>query len=90
MKGTPLADVADGLHDAEFEAAARAIAEAHPQAIIRLGWEMNLSEMAWFAKGMKPTTSRRSGASWKYSGATPAASNSTGVRGGGRRRCRRT
>src|SRR3954452_4375232 len=30
MKGTPLADVADGLHDAEFEAAARAISEAHP------------------------------------------------------------
>src|SRR3954471_1857891 len=51
MKGTPLADVADGLHDSEFEAAARAISQAHPQAIIRLGWEMNLSEMAWFAKG---------------------------------------
>jgi hypothetical protein len=51
MKGTPLADVADGLHDAEFEAAARAISEAHPQAVIRLGWEMNLAEMAWFAKG---------------------------------------
>jgi hypothetical protein len=51
MKGTPLADVADGLHDVEFEAAARAISEAHPQAIIRLGWEMNLAEMAWFAKG---------------------------------------
>jgi hypothetical protein len=51
MKGTPLADVADGLHDAEFEAAARAISEAHPQAIIRPGWEMNLAEMAWFAKG---------------------------------------
>jgi hypothetical protein len=51
MKGTPLADVADGLHDSEFEAAARAISQAHPQAIIRLGWEMNLAEMAWFAKG---------------------------------------
>ncbi|WOH49856.1 glycoside hydrolase family 26 protein [Bradyrhizobium sp. sBnM-33] len=51
MKGTPLADVAEGLHDAEFEAAARAISAAHPQAIIRLGWEMNLAEMAWFAKG---------------------------------------
>ena len=51
MKGTPLADVADGLHDTEFEAAARAISEAHPQAIIRLGWEMNLSDMARFAKG---------------------------------------
>lgn len=53
MKGTPLADVAGGLHDAEFEAAARAISEAHPQAIIRLGWEMNLAEMAWFAKGQE-------------------------------------
>jgi len=51
MKGTPLAEIADGLRDAEFEAAARAISEAHPQAVIRLGWEMNLAEMAWFAKG---------------------------------------
>lgn len=51
MKGTPLADVANGLHDAEFEAAARAIAEAQPRAIIRLGWEMNLEQMAWFAGG---------------------------------------
>ena len=50
VKGTPLADVADGLHDAEFEAAARAIAEAQPKAIIRLGWEMNLVVMPWFAR----------------------------------------
>jgi hypothetical protein len=50
VRGTPLADVADGLHDAEFEAAARAIAEAQPKAIIRLGWEMNLVAMPWFAK----------------------------------------
>ena len=50
VKGTSLADVADGLHDAEFEAAARAIAEAQPRAIIRLGWEMNLVSMAWSAK----------------------------------------
>jgi hypothetical protein len=50
MKGTPLADVAEGLHDAEFEAAAKAISEAQPAAIIRLGWEMNI-EGAWFAKG---------------------------------------
>ncbi|MBR1147013.1 glycoside hydrolase family 26 protein [Bradyrhizobium sp. AUGA SZCCT0431] len=50
VPGTPLADVANGLHDGEFEAAARAIAEAQPRAIIRLGWEMNLSQMAWFAK----------------------------------------
>jgi hypothetical protein len=49
VKGTPLAEVANGLHDAEFEAAAAAIAEAQPRAIIRLGWEMNLGTMAWFA-----------------------------------------
>jgi hypothetical protein len=53
VKGTALADVADGMHDAEFEAAARAIAEAQPNAIIRLGWEMNLASMAWFAKGQE-------------------------------------
>jgi hypothetical protein len=53
VKGTPLADVADGLHDAEFEAAAGAIAEAQPRAIIRLGWEMNLASMAWFARGQE-------------------------------------
>ncbi len=51
VKGTPLKEVADGLHDAEFEAAARAISEAQPNAVIRLGWEMNLVSMAWFAKG---------------------------------------
>ena len=53
VKGTPLADVASGAHDAEFEAAAKAIAEAQPRAIIRLGWEMNLDSMAWFAKGQE-------------------------------------
>jgi hypothetical protein len=53
VKGTPLADVANGLHDAEFEAAARTIAEAQPRAIIRLGWEMNLSAMPWFAKNQE-------------------------------------
>jgi len=53
VKGTALADVAAGMHDAEFEAAARAISEAQPQAIIRLGWEMNLGSMAWFAKGQE-------------------------------------
>lgn len=51
VKGTPLADVAGGLHDAAFEAAASAISEAQPRAIIRLGWEMNLESTAWFAKG---------------------------------------
>jgi hypothetical protein len=53
VKGTPLADVADGLHDIEFEAAAKAISEAQPNAIIRLGWEMNLDAMPWFAKGQE-------------------------------------
>jgi hypothetical protein len=53
MKGTPLADVAEGLHDAEFEVVARAISQAQPRAIIRLGWEMNLDDSAWFAKGQE-------------------------------------
>jgi hypothetical protein len=53
VKGTPLRDVADGLHDAEFEAAAEAISQAQPNAIIRLGWEMNLDAMAWFAGGQE-------------------------------------
>lgn len=53
VKGTPLKEVADGLHDAEFEAAAKAISEAQPNAVIRLGWEMNLVSMAWFAKGQE-------------------------------------
>jgi hypothetical protein len=51
IKGTPLADVADGQHDAEFEAAARAISDAQPNAVIRLGWEMNLADSSWAAKG---------------------------------------
>jgi hypothetical protein len=54
VTGTPLADVANGLHDGEFEVAARAIAEAQPKAIIRLGWEMNLSQMGWFSGGHEP------------------------------------
>lgn len=53
VKGTALAVVADGMHDAEFAAAARAISEAQPAAIIRLGWEMNLNSMAWFANGQE-------------------------------------
>jgi Glycosyl hydrolase family 26 len=51
ITGTPLADVANGLHDSDFEAAARAISQAQPRAIIRLGWEMNISNMGWFARG---------------------------------------
>jgi hypothetical protein len=50
VKGTPLSDVASGLHDAEFEAAAKAISLSQPKAIIRIGWEMNSVSMAWFAK----------------------------------------
>jgi hypothetical protein len=53
VTGTRLADVANGLHDAEFEAAARAISKAQPAAIIRLGWEMNLTSTAWYAKGQE-------------------------------------
>ena len=53
VKGTRLADVAGGLHDSEFEAAARAIADAQPRAVIRLGWEMNIADSAWFAKGQE-------------------------------------
>ena len=53
VKGTALGDVADGMHDAEFEAAAKAISEAQPNAIIRLGWEMNLASMPWSAKGQE-------------------------------------
>lgn len=53
VKGTPLAEVANGLHDAEFEAAAGAISESQPGAIIRLGWEMNIADSAWFAKGQE-------------------------------------
>jgi len=53
VKGTPLRDVASGLHDAEFEAAAKAISAAQPKAIIRIGWEMNTESMVWFAKGQE-------------------------------------
>jgi hypothetical protein len=53
VRGTPLAEIANGLHDAEFEAAARAISEPQPRAIIRLGWEMNIADSAWFAKGQE-------------------------------------
>jgi beta-mannanase len=53
VKGTPLADVSSGLHDAEFEAAAKAISAAQPKAVIRIGWEMNSVSMVWFAKGQE-------------------------------------
>lgn len=51
MKGTPLGDVANGLHDAEFQAGARAIARSQPDAIIRIGWEMNGDWFPWAAAG---------------------------------------
>jgi hypothetical protein len=50
-KGTPLTDVAHGLHDFEFGVAARAIAAAQPDAVIRIGWEMNGDWFAWSAIG---------------------------------------
>jgi len=53
VSGTALKEVADGLHDAEFEVGAKAISEAQPNAIIRIGWEMNVQSMAWFAKGQE-------------------------------------
>jgi hypothetical protein len=49
LPGTSLSDVAKGLHDADYAAIASAIAAAQPDAIIRLGWEMNNKAMAWFA-----------------------------------------
>lgn len=55
VPGTPLADIAAGTRDADFQALAEKIAEAQPDAIIRLGWEMNVSSMAWFAGGQEAT-----------------------------------
>jgi Glycosyl hydrolase family 26 len=49
MPGASLAEVAEGKRDAEFRAAAGAIAASQPDAIIRIGWEMNGSWMAWYA-----------------------------------------
>src|SRR5664279_2694950 len=53
IQGTSLADVGDGLQDEAFRAAAKAIANAQPHAIIRLGWEMNGRATAWFAGGQE-------------------------------------
>lgn len=57
VPGTPLAAVAAGRHDADFAPVARAIAAARPDAVIRLGWEMNVRTMAWFA-GAEPAAFR--------------------------------
>ncbi|MEW6639128.1 MAG: hypothetical protein AB1586_01390 [Pseudomonadota bacterium] len=43
VPGTPLADVATGLHDGAFLDIAQKIAAAQPDAIIRIGWEMNIA-----------------------------------------------
>lgn len=51
MTGTPLSEVAVGAHDGDFETAARAIATAQPDAVIRIGWEMNGDWTAWSAVG---------------------------------------
>ncbi len=53
FENTPLKAVAGGEHDADFRAAAAAIAASHPDAIIRIGWEMNGDWMAWAAKGVE-------------------------------------
>jgi hypothetical protein len=53
FKGTPLKAVASGEHDADFKEAAAAIAAAHPDAILRIGWEMNGDWMAWAAGGVE-------------------------------------
>ena len=88
ITGTPLADVASGLHDAEFEAAARAISAAQPKAIIRLGWEMNLSQMGWFSKDHEADYIAAFRRVVGISAATPANSDSTGARAGARRKRR--
>jgi len=49
MKGTLLSEVAAGGHDAEFINIAKQIASSQPDAIIRIGWEMNDENSAWFA-----------------------------------------
>jgi beta-mannanase len=50
IQGTPLADVAAGLHDSSFLAVARAmVAYNWGGATIRLGWEFNGSWMPWAA-----------------------------------------
>jgi hypothetical protein len=50
---TPLREVAAGTHDADFAAAAAAIAASQPDAVLRIGWEMNGDWMAWAAKGVE-------------------------------------
>lgn len=51
FEATPLKRVAAGAHDGDFAAAAAAIARWQPDAILRIGWEMNGDWMAWASKG---------------------------------------
>jgi hypothetical protein len=49
FKGATLGAVAGGERDADFARAAEAIAKSQPDAIIRLGWEMNGGWYPWAA-----------------------------------------
>jgi Glycosyl hydrolase family 26 len=50
FKGAPLSSVARGERDFDFARAAEAIAKSTPDAIIRLGWEMNGDWYPWASK----------------------------------------
>lgn len=49
--GTPLDQIANGYFDDHFKNAAQQIAAHNPNAIIRLGWEMNFAYSTWSAVG---------------------------------------
>jgi hypothetical protein len=51
VNGSPLSEVASGADDSYFLHAAQQIAQYYPQAIIRIGWEMNLTYSTWSAVG---------------------------------------
>jgi len=53
MKGTALKEVAAGARDADFEVAAKSIAASQPDAIARIGWEMNGDWFPWSAGGVE-------------------------------------
>ena len=53
MKGTALKEVAGGAHDADFEIAAKSIAASQPDAVARIGWEMNGDWFPWAAGGVE-------------------------------------
>src|SRR5258708_11422528 len=50
VKGTSLADVANGIDDTEFESPARPISEAQATAIIRLRWGMTTHDAPWISQ----------------------------------------